>query len=80
MPWFSPKPRAAIRPNKLKNSGESVQPLSQSSLCRSLATFGNSHQTNSTASFSANGIYVLQLAVTSGKHLIFSLMMIRSKR
>lgn len=31
-------------------------------------TFGNSHQTNSTASFSANGIYVLQLAACDGQY------------
>jgi RHS repeat-associated protein len=31
-------------------------------------TFGNSQQTNSTASFSANGIYVLQLAASDGQY------------
>lgn len=31
-------------------------------------TFGNSHQANSTAGFSANGIYVLQLAVSDGQY------------
>lgn len=31
-------------------------------------TFGNSHQTNSTASFSASGIYVLQLAASDGQY------------
>jgi RHS repeat-associated protein len=31
-------------------------------------TFGNSHQTNSTASFSANGIYVLQLSASDGQY------------
>jgi RHS repeat-associated protein len=31
-------------------------------------TFGNLHQTNSTASFSANGIYVLQLAACDGQY------------
>ena len=30
--------------------------------------FGNSHQTNSTASFSANGIYVLQLSASDGQY------------
>ena len=31
-------------------------------------TFGNLHQTNSTASFSANGVYVLQLAASDGQY------------
>ncbi len=31
-------------------------------------TFGNSHQTNTTASFSADGIYVLQLAASDGQY------------
>ena len=31
-------------------------------------TFGNLHQTNSTASFSANGIYVLQLSACDGQY------------
>ena len=31
-------------------------------------TFGNSNQTNSTASFGANGIYVLQLAASDGQY------------
>ena len=31
-------------------------------------TFGNSHQTNTTASFPANGIYVLQLAASDGQY------------
>ncbi len=31
-------------------------------------TFGNSHQTNNTAGFSANGIYVLQLAASDGQY------------
>lgn len=39
-------------------------------------TFGNSHQTNSTASFSANGIYVLQLAASDGQYTNFSLVTI----
>ena len=39
-------------------------------------TFGNSHQTNSTASFGANGIYVLQLAASDGQYTNSSLVMI----
>lgn len=39
-------------------------------------TFGNSHQTNSTASFSANGIYVLQLAASDGQYTNSSLVTI----
>jgi len=31
-------------------------------------TFGNSHQTNSTATFSADGIYVLQLSASDGQY------------
>ena len=31
-------------------------------------TFGNSHQTNSPASFTANGIYVLQLSASDGQY------------
>jgi RHS repeat-associated protein len=31
-------------------------------------TFGNSHQTNSTATFGANGIYVLQLSASDGQY------------
>jgi RHS repeat-associated protein len=31
-------------------------------------TFGNSHQTNSSATFSANGIYVLQLSASDGQY------------
>lgn len=39
-------------------------------------TFGNSHQTNSTASFSASGIYVLQLAASDGQYTNSSLVTI----
>jgi RHS repeat-associated protein len=39
-------------------------------------TFGNSHQTNSTASFSANGIYVLQLSASDGQYTNSSLVTI----
>ncbi len=39
-------------------------------------TFGNSHQTNSTASFSADGIYVLQLSASDGQYSNSSLVTI----
>ena len=39
-------------------------------------TFGNSHQTNSTAGFSTNGIYVLQLAASDGQYTNSSLVTI----
>ena len=39
-------------------------------------TFGNAHQTNSTASFSADGIYVLQLAASDGQYTNSSLVTI----
>jgi RHS repeat-associated protein len=39
-------------------------------------TFGNSHQTNSTASFSADGIYVLQLSASDGQYTNSSLVTI----